>query len=173
MPPGPAGAPGPDDLSGLDVFRLGTQLLPRAFAGGRFVRPSGRRTGPVREEELSYEGENSAGQAAVTGTAVQEMRRVNGLSLDRIRNAVEVLACRMLEQKLKNCPEIDQSPESIEDMYCLALNRVPSLYYHSASSFARRLDDQGPPTDILAALDDAIDHAIMKVGEYPSRERER
>lgn len=122
---------------------------------------------------MSQESHNTASPSSVTGTAVQEMRRVNGLSLDRIRNAVEVLACRMLEQKLKNCPEIDQSPESIEDMYCLALNRVPSLYYHSASSFARRLEDQGPPTDILAALDEAIDYAIMKVGEYPSRERER
>jgi hypothetical protein len=55
-------------------------------------------------------------------------------------------------------------------MYCLALNRVPSLYYHSASSFARRLEDQGPPNDILESLSRAIDHAIMRVGDNPSHE---
>jgi hypothetical protein len=104
---------------------------------------------------------------------VNEMRTVLGLSLDRIRNAIEVLACRMLEQKLNKCPEIDKSQESIEDMYCLALNRVPALYYHSASSFARRLEDQGPPTDILAALDEALDYAILKVGQNPPQQRER
>ncbi len=102
-------------------------------------------------------------------TGVGEMRAVFGLSLDRIRNAVEVLACRMLEQKLERCPEIDRSKDVIEDIYCLALNRVPALYYHSASSFARRLEDQGPPTDILEALDKAIDYAIMKVLENPTR----
>ena len=36
---------------------------------------------------MSHLGENEANQSSVTGTAVQEMRRVNGLSLDRIRNA--------------------------------------------------------------------------------------
>jgi hypothetical protein len=53
-------------------------------------------------------------------------------------------------------------------MYCLAMNRVPSLYYHSTSSFAARLDEHGPPTDIMDALDHAIDRAILKVGENPS-----
>lgn len=105
--------------------------------------------------------------------SVQDMRFVLGVSLERIRNAVEVIACRMLEQKLRNCPEIDKSKESIEDMYCLALNRVPSLYYHSASSFASRLEEQGPPSDILAALDKAIDYAILKVGQNPPGSRKR
>ena len=103
------------------------------------------------------------------GTSTPEMREVCGISLDRIRNAGEVLACRMLEQKLERCPEIDKSQDLIEDIYCLALNRVPALYYHSASSFAARLDDQGPPTDILEALDKALDYAILKVMENPRR----
>ncbi len=107
-------------------------------------------------------GENKASPAAQ-----EEMRRVLGHSLDGIRNAVEVLACRLLEQKLEKCPEIDKSKESIEDMYCLALNRVAALYYHSTTSFAMRLEEQGPPTDILEALDKAIDHAILKVGQNP------
>ncbi len=97
-----------------------------------------------------------------------EMRRVFGVGLDRIRNAVEVIACRMLEQKLERCPEVCRCQQCIEDMYCVALNRVPPLYYHSASSFARRLEDQGPPTDILEALDEAIDHAILVVGQNPA-----
>ena len=104
------------------------------------------------------------------GTSVGEMRRVFGLSLDRIRNAVEVLACRMLEQKLEQCPEIDKTQDVIEDIYCLALNRVPSLYYHSASSFARRFEGgESAPSDILQALDEALDHAILKVMENPHR----
>lgn len=107
------------------------------------------------------------GNAKTSPAAQGEMRRVLGHSLDRIRNAVEVLACRMLEQKLEKCPEIDKSRESIEDMYCLALNRVPSLYYHSTTSFAMRLEEQGPPSDILEALDKAIDYAILKVGQNP------
>lgn len=108
------------------------------------------------------------GEGGVSSAAQGEMRRVLGHSLDGIRNAVEVLACRLLEQKLEKCPEIDRSKESIEDMYCLALNRVPSLYYHSTTSFAMRLEEQGPPSDILEALDKAIDYAILKVGQNPS-----
>lgn len=103
-------------------------------------------------------------------SSVGEMRRVFGLSLDRIRNAVEVLACRMLEQKLEQCPEIDKSQDVIEDIYCLALNRVPALYYHSASSFARRFEGgETAPSDILQALDEALDYAILKVIENPQR----
>lgn len=103
-------------------------------------------------------------------SSLVEMRQVRGFHLDRIRNAVEVLACRMLERKLDACPEICRCQHCIEDMYCVAMNRVPALYYHSASSFARRLEDQGPPTDILEALDRALDHAILRVGENPSHE---
>lgn len=101
-------------------------------------------------------------------SSLQEMRTVRGLRVDRIRNAVEVLACRVLERKLEACPEVCQCQQCVEDMYCLALNRVPSLYYHSASSFARRLEDQGAPNDILESLSRAVDHAIMRVGERPS-----
>ena len=115
-------------------------------------------------------GEQSVGSDETSSSSIGEMRRVSGLSLDRIRNAVAVLACRMLEQKLSGCPEICQCQQCVEDMYCLALNRVPALYYHSASSFARRLEDQGPPSDILQALDRAIDHAILRVGDNPSHE---
>ncbi len=104
-------------------------------------------------------------------SSVHEMRRISGVPLDRIRNAVEVLACRMLERKLEMIPEICHCRQCIEDMYCVALNRVPALYYHSTSSFARRLEDQGPPTDIMAALDAAIDNAIIKVGQNPSHKR--
>lgn len=105
---------------------------------------------------------------SIPTSSVGEMRRVTGIQLDRIRNAVEVLACRMLERKLEQIPEVCHCKHCIEDMYCLAMNRVPSLYYHSTSSFAARLEDQGPPTDIMDALDRAIDNAILKVGENPS-----
>lgn len=114
----------------------------------------------VRRESEPYQGPQAS--------SLHEMRRINGVPLDRIRNAVEVLACRMLERKLDAIPEICHCKQCIEDMYCVALNRVPALYYHSTSSFARRLEDQGPPTDIMAALDAAIDHAIIKVGQNPA-----
>ncbi len=109
-----------------------------------------------------------AGETAAPSSCLGEMRRIHGVPLDRIRNAVEVLACRMLERKLERIPEICRCQQCVEDMYCLALNRAPSLYYHSTSSFALRLEDQGPPSDILDKLDHAIDHAIMRVGENPS-----
>ncbi|UCF67720.1 MAG: late competence development ComFB family protein [Acidobacteriota bacterium] len=111
---------------------------------------------------------NEQDLAEQPSSSLAEMRHALGMSFDRIRNAVEVLACRLLEQKLLACPEICHCQQCVEDMYCLALNRVPALYYHSTSSFARRLEDQGPPTDILQALDRAIDRAILKVGENPS-----
>ncbi len=122
----------------------------------------------MKPERITEKKEAATGSEE--SSSMNEMRCVAGLSLDRIRNAVEVLACRMLEQKLGGCPEICQCQQCVEDMYCLALNRVPALYYHSASSFARRLDDQGPPSDILYALDRAIDHAILRVGDNPSHE---
>jgi hypothetical protein len=123
--------------------------------------------------ETDRRPQDSAGTATPEReSSLREMRTVRGLRVDRIRNAVEVLACRMLERKLESCPEVCQCQQCIEDMYCLALNRVPSLYYHSASSFARRLEDQGPPTDILESLSRAIDHAIMRVGDNPSHETE-
>jgi len=104
-------------------------------------------------------------------SSLGDMRRIGRVPLDRIRNAVEVLACRMLERKLEQIPEICHCQQCIEDMYCIALNRVPALYYHSTSSFARRLEDQGPPTDIMGQLDAAIDYAIMLVGQHPAHER--
>jgi hypothetical protein len=116
----------------------------------------------------SRDERKSEALAEETSSSLGEMRRVLGLSLDRIRNAIEVLACRILEQRLEGCPEVCRCHQCVEDMYCLALNRVPALYYHSASSFARRLEDQGPPSDIIQALDRAIDHAIIKVGQNPS-----
>ena len=121
--------------------------------------------------ETDRRPQDSAGTATPEReSSLCEMRTVRGLRVDRIRNAVEVLACRILEQKLESCPEVCQCQQCVEDMYCLALNRVPSLYYHSASSFARRLEDQGPPNDILESLGRAIDHAIMRVGDNPSHE---
>jgi hypothetical protein len=147
-------------------------------SAGTDVRPSkSPGAGAGREETIVSEPLRDAYDDRPSGpsvtSSVSEMRTACGYRLERIRNAVEVLACRMLEQKLQRCPEIDKSREAVEDMYCLALNRVPSLYYHSTSSFARRLEDQGPPTDILAALDEALDYAIMKVAETPCRDDPR
>lgn len=119
-------------------------------------------------DEKAFEKEPESDPAS---SSIHEMRRISGVPLDRIRNAVEVLACRMLERKLELIPEICHCRQCIEDMYCVALNRVPALYYHSTSSFARRLEDQGPPTDIMASLDAAIDNAIIKVGQNPSHKR--
>ncbi len=121
--------------------------------------------------ETDRRPQDSAGTAtSERESSLWEMRTVRGLRVDRIRNAVEVLACRILEQKLESCPEVCQCQQCVEDMYCLALNRVPSLYYHSASSFARRLVDQGAPKDIIESLSRAVDHAIMRVGDNPSHE---
>lgn len=117
---------------------------------------------------MNHDRGSGEGREGSPSTAAGEMRRIRDVPLDSIRNAVEVLACRLLEEKLSRIPEVCHCRQCIEDMYCLALNRVPALYYHSASSFARRLDDQGPPTDIMEALDRAIEHAIVKVGENPS-----
>lgn len=133
--------------------------------------PEGGPPGPeVTLESYRHYRDDDDDEMATPRSSLQEMRLVMGFPLDRIRNAVEVLACRMLERKLESCPEICHCCQCIEDMYCVAMNRVPSLYYHSASSFARRLEDQGPPNDILEALDRALDHAILRVGENPSHE---
>lgn len=150
--------------------------LTRAGSGTSFCfrhvdPPSGSQSrcsgGTLLSEKNGSTGQDSESSDGSISSLL-EMRRVNGLSLDRIRNAVEVIACRLLEKKLSNMPEVCQCQQCVEDMYCVALNRVPALYYHSTSSFARRLDDQGPPGDILRALDGAIDQAIMKVGQNPS-----
>lgn len=118
-------------------------------------------------DESAREPQSTPEDGART-SCLGEMRRINGVPLDRIRNAVEVLACRMFERKLERIPEICRCQQCVEDMYCLALNHVQPLYYHSTSSFALRLEDQGPPTDIIDTIDRAIDHAIIRVGENPS-----
>lgn len=120
-----------------------------------------------RESRLERQDDHDEFTPSTT-TSVSEMRQVMGLNLDRIRNAVEVLACRILEQKLENCIEICRCQQCIEDMYCLTMNRTAPLYYHSAKSFATRLKDQGPPGDLIEALHRAADHAIFQVGQNPS-----
>lgn len=115
----------------------------------------------------SHSHDTNDGQTAPV-SSIAEMRRAMGINLDRIRNAVEVLTCRVLERKLEACVEICRCQQCVEDIYCMAMNRVPALYYHSEKSFARRLKDQGPPTDILQAIETALDHAIFTVGQNPS-----
>ncbi|MBP7148480.1 MAG: late competence development ComFB family protein [Acidobacteria bacterium] len=122
-------------------------------------------------EPLRYRSHGDEQDEGGVESSVREMRQVLGVSLDRIRNAGEVLVCRMLERKLEACIEVCRCQQCLEDMYCLALNRVPSLYYHSASSFARQMDVNGPPNDIFDALDRALDFAIIRVGENPSHSR--
>ncbi|MFN7966312.1 MAG: late competence development ComFB family protein [Acidobacteriota bacterium] len=114
--------------------------------------------------------ENEPHQAPIATSSVSEMRRVFGVNVDRLRNAVEVLACRILERKLETCIEVCHCQQCIEDIYCLAMNRTPPLYYHSEKNFAQRLKDQGPPRDILQSLETAIDHAIVTVGQNPSHD---
>ncbi len=138
------------------------------FRSGTQVCLGLARSSPVLEGTLNEDYRFEREQDTPPSSSLGEMRRIGGIPLDRIRNAVEVLACRMLERRLERIPEICHCRQCVEDMYCLALNHVPALYYHSTSSFARRLEDQGPPTDIMKALDEAIDAAILKVGGNPS-----
>jgi hypothetical protein len=116
-----------------------------------------------RNEELPHE-------APVATSSISEMRRVLGVNVDRLRNAVEVLTCRILERKLETCIEVCRCQQCIEDIYCLAMNRTPPLYYHSEKNFAQRLKDQGPPRDILQSIESAVDQAIVTVGQNPSHE---
>ncbi len=94
--------------------------------------------------------------------------KIVDIDVGHVRNAVEPAARASIAARLVAQPELCRCEQCVEDIYCLAMNRVPSLYFNMNSAFARRFVSEGAPQDIRESLERAIEYAIRTVREKPA-----
>lgn len=63
--------------------------------------------------------------------------KIRGVNLDKIRNRNEVRVAKMLETVLDESLSQELDPLDIEDIYALALNRLPARYTQRGSIVLR------------------------------------
>jgi|SRR3989339_713885 len=86
--------------------------------------------------------------------------QVNGINLDQIRNRYELIAVKKMKEVLPQYPDFDNCSLCIEDVYALALSRMPPVYTHKGSVILHReLSDQD--------VEEIIAYAILKVQKTP------
>ena len=83
------------------------------------------------------------------------------VSLYKIRNRNEVRVIKLLGEVLREYPDYSPEPLDIEDIYALALNKLPAHYVQAGSIVL-----QDPIDD--TTIRDALRHAIQSVRQRPN-----
>ena len=90
---------------------------------------------------------------------------LNGVSLYNIRNRFEVIVIRLMKQFIPHFPEFDNCPICIEDVYALALSRIPSVYMKNGKqAFA---DDKL----INENIEEIVKYALFQVMSNPKHKK--
>ena len=85
---------------------------------------------------------------------------INGLSLENIRNTYEISVIRAMKDLLPEYPEFDNCQICIEDIYALALSRIPSTYVQVGTVIMKK--DLGDNE-----LVEVVKYAIQQVMKSP------
>lgn len=86
---------------------------------------------------------------------------VNGVSLETIRNRFEVIVIRLMKRFIPQFPDFHQCPTCIEDVYALALSRIPSVYMKDSSLV---FEDEAM---IRENVEEIVKYAIFQVTSNP------
>ncbi len=92
---------------------------------------------------------------------IEEKYKIGDLSLYRIRNRNELRVIKYMREILVEYPEFEPDILDIQDIYALALNKLPSRYVQECSIVLQQdIDD--------IQIRDAIRIAIEKVKSSPN-----
>lgn len=86
---------------------------------------------------------------------------INGTSLRDIRNRYEVIVIRLMKKNIHQFPDFDNCPVCLEDVYALALSRIPSIYVKDGSQV---FDDDESMTE---NVEEIVKYAIFQVMSNP------
>lgn len=84
----------------------------------------------------------------------REKYRYGSVSLDRIRNKNEVRVIENLDTVLREFPDFQPNTLDIQDIYALALNKLPPQYKQEASIV---LSESIPREQIYQAIREAVE----------------
>ncbi len=89
---------------------------------------------------------------------------INGISLENIRNRFEILVIRLMKTFIPQFPEFDNCKTCIEDVYALALSRIPSVYVKDKSLVFKedKLIDEN--------IEEIVKYAIFQVMSKPKHD---
>ena len=86
---------------------------------------------------------------------------INGISLENLRNRFEVIVIKLMKQFIPEFPKFDNCPVCIEDVYALALSRIPSVYTKDQNIVFE--DDKM----ITENIEEIVKYAIYQVTSNP------
>ena len=95
----------------------------------------------------------------------KEEYTINGVSLLNIRNRFETIVIRLMKQFIPQFPEFDNCPVCIEDVYALALSRIPSVYMKDGNQSFK--DDKL----INEGIEEIVKYALFQVMSKPKHEK--
>ena len=90
-----------------------------------------------------------------------EAYMINGISLKDIRNRFETIVIQLMKKHLPDFPEFDACPICTEDVYALALSRIPSIYTKDVSVPMK--DDEM----MEESVEEIVKYAIFQVTSNP------
>ncbi len=86
---------------------------------------------------------------------------INGISLESIRNRYEVIVIRLMKKFVFQFPNFDSCQTCLEDVYALALSRIPSVYLKNENLIFE--DDE----TIGENIEEIVKYAIFQVSSNP------
>jgi len=84
---------------------------------------------------------------------------INGRSLERIRNICELMVIESIKKVMNEYPSFDQCSMCVEDVYALALSRIPATYAHLGSIILNKeVTDEDVESVVRFAITQVADH---------------
>ncbi len=91
--------------------------------------------------------------------------RINGISLQNIRNRFEIIVIKLMEKNIPQFPQFDNCPICTEDVYALSLSRIPSVYTKDGSLV---FEDDNLMTE---NVEEIVKYAIFQVMSKPKHKK--
>ncbi len=89
---------------------------------------------------------------------------INGISLRGIRNRFEVIVIKSMKKHISQFSDFDNCPICTEDVYALALSRIPSIYMKDGS---QTFEDDELMTE---NVEEIVKYAIFQVMSKPKHD---
>ena len=90
---------------------------------------------------------------------------INNVSLYDLRNRYEVIVIRLMKKFIPEFPDFDNCPICVEDVYALALSRIPSVYMKNEHKIF-------PDDDLInESIEEIVKYALFQVTSNPKHEK--
>lgn len=89
---------------------------------------------------------------------------INGVSLIEIRNRYEAIVIDLMKKVVNQFPNFDNCPVCVEDVYALALSRIPPVYSKEGFPAAsKELNDE--------SIEEIVKYAFFQVASNPKHQK--